>query len=224
VASYIYNIPQPTDKLSISQGQILGNFTVLGAIAGNGTASSSSINDNPGQSGFNWIYFANQTSIPPVGSLFTSGSVALYSAPDTFSTQNELYVNKLNKSGIVQVPLSASILGAVATPGSGSQGWTYLPSGVMIMWGTFASGSTSTGNFLVPVPAGFPYFSQIFNVQLSATTNSGMASDPNVAFYLQTYVTTSANLFQFYQVPRSGAMSLAYSNLSWVIIGTPAAY
>jgi len=133
--AYIYNIPQPTDQLSVSQGQILGNFTALGAIAGNGSASSSALNST---SGFNWLYLPPQGSTPPAGALFTAGNVGLYSANDSVTGKNELYINKTNNSGVVQIAATESILGTTnPIPGSfGGTGWTMLPSGLKLVWGT----------------------------------------------------------------------------------------
>ncbi len=119
-------IPQATDQLSISQGNILNNFTILGAIAGNANASSASINTN---AGFNWIYLPAQGATPPAAAQFPAGDVGLYSFTNATTGRNELYINHtIAGPTIVQTPMTAYGV-------SGNQGWTYLPSGVKMIWG-----------------------------------------------------------------------------------------
>src|SRR5262245_3975285 len=105
--------PQPNDQQSVSQGDILNNFTILGAIAGNANASSASINPT---SGFNWIYLPPNGATPPAGAAFTAGNIGLYSAANAISGQNELYINKRNQATVVQVPATASILSVNSAP------------------------------------------------------------------------------------------------------------
>ena len=149
---FLPNIPQATDQLSVSQGNILNNFTILGAIAGNANPASASINNN---AGFNWLYLpTNGASIPPAGSSFPAANVALYSATDSVTSKNELYINKTNNSGLVQIPATESILGTSnPVPGTfGGTGWTMLPSGIKLVWGTITGSNvgpttvTLTGN------------------------------------------------------------------------------
>jgi hypothetical protein len=126
--AYLPNIPQSTDQLSVSQGNILNNFSILGAIAGNANPSSTSINTS---SGFNWIYLPSQGAIPPAGAAFSAGNIGLYSAINTATTFNELYINKtITGPTVVQIPMTA-----YSTSNGAEQGWSYLPSGVKIAWG-----------------------------------------------------------------------------------------
>jgi hypothetical protein len=161
--SYNYNIPQPTDALSTSQGQILANFTLLGSIAGNANTSSASINTT---SGFNWLYLATQTNIPPTGSSFTSGNVALYSALNSGSSQNELYINKSNFAGVAQISATSSIL-SLATPTGLSSGFTDLPSGIRIIWGTFTIGSSPS-----TITYSYAFTNQTLAIVPYSTTNN----------------------------------------------------
>jgi hypothetical protein len=133
---YQYNIPASTDQLSVSQGDIQGNFNALGAIAGNTQPASASLNAT---SGFKWINLPNNGAIPPAGSAFPATNVALYSATDATSTQNELYINKTNNAGVVQIAATESILGSSnPVPGvfGNATGYTMLPSGIKLVWGT----------------------------------------------------------------------------------------
>lgn len=171
---FLPNIPQATDKISVSQGKILNNFTILGAIAGNANFSSASLNAN---SGFNFIHFATQGTSPPASASFQANVVGLYTFQNANTGQTELYVNKTNQATVVQVPATASILGALSSPGSPSNGWSYLPSGILMKWG-FTTGGLLTGNsntvVTFPVNAFTPVFTQIFTIVVTGyQTTSG---------------------------------------------------
>ena len=165
--AYIYNIPQATDQLSVSQGQILGNFTALGAIAGNASNSSASINST---AGFNWLYLPPQGAIPPAGSAFAAGNVALYSANNASTTFNELYVNKTTSAGVVQIPITAYANGAIA--GNTAVSWTYLPSGMLMIQGQ----NTTVGGTVTIV--------------FGATANGGLNSFPGFGSFVSSITAT----------------------------------
>lgn len=130
---YQNNIPLANDQLSKSQGDINGNFQILGAIGGiPGINNSSGINTAPG-AGFNYLYLSVGNN-PPAGSVFANNN-ALYSS--AVAGVNELFVNKNNLAGAVQIPFTKSILSNTA-PVPGLKGWTYLPSGIIMKWGVIA--------------------------------------------------------------------------------------
>lgn len=167
---FLPNIPLATDQISTSQANLLTNFTILGAIAGNVNASSDSININ---SGFNWIYLpTNAAAIPPAGAAFPAGELGIYSATSPFSAKNELYVNKTNQATVVQVPMTESILSAASAPAIGSTGYTYLPSGLILKWGTVAVVAQMPLTNLVNVNAAGPALTSIIQVQLTGLSPS----------------------------------------------------
>jgi len=138
---YLYNIPLATDKLSISQGNIQANFNALGAIAGNTNASSSALSAT---SGLKWVYLPSNASLPPSGSAFPAGEVAIYGAPETYTgpvTRNELWINKTIAAGVAQISMTGSSVSRTA-PAAGQTGWTNLPSGIKLVWGN----SSGTAN------------------------------------------------------------------------------
>ena len=202
-------IPQATDALSISQGNILNNFTILGAIAGNSNASSASLNNN---SGFNWIFLPTQGSAPgntpPPAAAFPAGSIGLYSALNPVTGQNDLYVNKTNQTTVVQVPTTSSILSVNATPPLAFAGWTYLPSGLLLKWGSGLGNGYSTFTFVATNP-GSPAFAQVlamFVCPFYSNTADGDGFcrlgdytnlDFNVFCSARTTVTTKSVTFQF---------------------------
>lgn len=170
-------IPQGTDQLSVSQGDILNNFTILGAIAGNANASSGSLNVT---SGFNWVYMpTNGVAIPPAGAAFPAGELGIYSATNGTTTKNELYINKTNQATVVQVPMTASIMSQNSAPAALSNGWTYLPSGILLKWG---ANQVVTGSQTINFPAGSPPFTQCITVMLTVAQGGG--ADVNRAIRL----------------------------------------
>ena len=196
-------IPQSTDKLSISQGNILNNFTILGAIAGNANVSSNSLNTT---SGFNWVYLSNQGSTPPAGSSFPAAAVSLYSYTNATSTRNELYINKTNNPGVVQIPATASTLGT-ATPLLGTDGYTYLPSGLLLKWGPGTANGSAVTNFSGPA------FTVCLSVNL--TVLQAGASDTNLSVRLVSITNTG---FTAWGSPRTTTGSAAV-NFYYLAIG-----
>lgn len=177
---FLFNIPQATDQLSISQGNILNNFTILGAIAGNLNASSASVSAT---SGFNWLYLPNNGATPPAGSSFPVGDIALYSSLNGTTNRNELYINKRNVAlATVQIPATAYFANATS-------GWTYLPSGCLQVWGfaTIVAGGTITVNY--NSVAGFPGFTVGATPQISRLRNAAPPADAFV--YITVYNTAS---------------------------------
>ena len=208
--AFLPNIPLSTDQQSISQANILNNFMLLGAIAGNSNASSASLN---GTSGFNWIYLppTSPNGGPPTGSSFTTGNIGVYSSLYSTTSQNELYISKQNQATTVQIPLSASILSSNSAPGAGN-GWSYLPSGMIIASGS----STGTSSGLVtftPILTSGPTFTQILNV-IVCPYNNTTTGDLNFAVRLVDV--NSPTTFRVYYSsrtstgPSSGATGLQF--------------
>jgi hypothetical protein len=217
---FLPNIPQPTDQLSVSQGNILNNFTILGAIAGNTNPSSASINAN---SGFNWIYLPTQAgSIPPSGASFAAGNVGIYSATDPVTGQNELYVNKTNQTTVMQIPITGSILSVTSAPGNNSNGWAYLGGGILWMWGRGNTGNVAAGSYVIPLPGGFPAFSQVFNIQLTPIANG--SSDPKSSFNAQAALTGGQNITVYQSSRTTSGNPTNFTQFFYSIIGIPTSY
>lgn len=199
--AFLPNIPQSTDQLSVSQGDILNNFTILGAIAGNTNPASSSLNAT---SGFNWVYLPPQGSIPPAGAAFPAANVGLYSAQNPTTSKNELYINKTNQATVVQIPATASVLSITSAPGTGTGGWTYLPSGLLIKFG---SGTTAAGNSSFTFAAtnpGAPAFTQVLT--LIVTTLIPSTSDGNLFARAGVFTATGFNVYGSQRTTTTAAM------------------
>jgi len=162
---YNGNIPQPTDLPSNSQPQILANFGSIKTLIDQDHVDFSGI--NPGQ--HNQVSLVNQAGLPVFNPL---GMIGLYSATDGVTSKSELYINKTNASGIVQVPATESILGTTAAPSPntyGNIGWTMLPSGIKLAWGTFTGAGFAQTQTLTANQA---FATQILSIQFTIAGNS----------------------------------------------------
>ena len=208
--AFLPNIPLATDQQSTSQANILNNFMLLGAIAGNSNAASSSINSSITNSGFNWIYLPPNSSTPPMGSSFPSGNIALYSALNSVTGQNELYINKQNQSTTVQIPATASTLSVTSAPASGTGCWTYLPSGLLLVTGN----GTGTGLITTTFSGSIPAFTQILSVVVCPF--NGSTSDVN--FAVRYVDTPTPSTFRVYISSRTST-GAASGGFQYFVIG-----
>lgn len=157
--AYQANIPQPTDQLSKSQGDILGNFQALQTLIDVNHVDFSSAD----QGKHKWVTFPIQALAPA----FAATEIGLYNkvpaAPFPLTTVGELFIQKSTGANI---PMTASVQSSV-------DGWTYLPSGIILQWNQGTS-VPLVGNNVVSLPngAGQPRFNTIFTVMLSLTVGS----------------------------------------------------
>lgn len=199
--AYNANIPQATDLLSQSQNDLLANFTAIATLV---AVNHVQFNDAD-QGKHKYAEFPVQNAAPPI--VFAAGEVALYSFLNPITSQNELYVNKTNQATVVQVPFTASLLSTNSNPGLNIAGWTYLPSGILLKWGSgTANGST---NFVFPVAATIPVFTNVMSMQLCTAYSNALDGDgfvrlssfTNLGFNAfgsaRTTVTTKAVNFQY---------------------------
>lgn len=102
------------------------------------------------------------------GAATLANEALLYSGQGTTSAVTELFFKRENLAiGVAGTPFTESIL-STSAPMADTDGWTYLPSGILIKWGlrnATAGGSTydlNTGGTLGP------NFNQIIHVQIAA--------------------------------------------------------
>lgn len=155
--AYQNSIPQPTDLLKNSQADILGNFAALTSF-GNGYAD-----------------LALQTIQPPTLPIANVNDNVLYSYTNPVTTTNELYVQKMIWNGVASVPTQVAMTASSLSNTSGLNGWSYLPSGLLIKWGLVPM-TTATLSVTVGVTSGGPNFNQVFTIYVtphdtSANTN-----------------------------------------------------
>jgi len=155
--AYNQNIPQPTDLLAISQADLLNNFIALQTLI--------DVNHVDFASGDEGKHKFVTMPVQGAAPAFAGGEVGLYNklpaAPFPLTGQNELFINKSNGTNI---PFTAS---AQASPG-----WTYLPSGILIKWG---SGTATPGSntFTFPANVNTPAFASIFSMFLTPVGTVG---------------------------------------------------
>lgn len=189
--AYNANIPQPGDQISQSQADILANFQATGAFvaidhAGFNTADAGKHNK---------ITFPEQAGAPAA---MAATEIGLYNIVNPVTTFNELYIRQNQGGTVYDTPLTACL---AATPG-----WTYLPSGLILKWGTSTLSLAGTVVAFNPV---FPH--ACLTVSLTARSDGG-----------QNNFLSALNLlpgsFTGYSTTRSGGASNApvyYLAIGW---------
>lgn len=185
--AFLYNIPQSTDQLSISQGNLLNNMGILGAIAGNATANSASLNPTVG---FNFTNFALQSNAPATG----ANQMALYTYTNPNTTKQELYIQR--QSTAAGVPATPASIPMTAAAVSGNRGWTYLPSGALMIWGQSAIVGGGTAILFNNAGSGginsFPGFTLNSSLNITIGVNSS-PSLPLSGIYLSAFTPTGSS-------------------------------
>lgn len=152
--TYIPNIPQPGDDPSISQDQILNNFQDLNTFLSQNHVSLNDAN----QGKHTILQMPIQGSAPSTA----SNEIALYSRTSGNTGNNELVFRRSSDGTLIE---ATAFLG-------NTNGWTRLPSGILLKWGT-GSGS---GVVNVSISSN-PGFSAVYSAQITvddafATPNS----------------------------------------------------
>jgi hypothetical protein len=191
--AYNAAIPQSTDVLSQSQIDLLGNFQAINTFV--------NVNHVPFNSPDQGKHSLVEFPVQGVAPVILGGEIGLYNFLSPVTGVNELYI--ISQSGITS-SVTASILSTTPAPANDSFGWSYLPSGILIMWGN----SNANGNTAIvfPVAADIPVFNQVFSIQITTFVNSALDSN--------TFVRLSAftNLgFNIYGSQRTAAVPAACS-------------
>lgn len=162
--AYNANIPQATDQLSVSQGQILDNFMALENIANNIAP---------------FLLFPVQSGDPAT----SATQMALYTK--SVSGTPQLFLRR-NSNGTV-INLSKSNNSQVA-------GYFYLPCGLLVKWATglSATGSQLVAFPTTDGSNAIPAFSSVLNVQLTIDATA-LPTNPSI-IYWNPNLTTATNL------------------------------
>ncbi len=165
--------PQPGDLLSTSQPQLLTNFGSINTLITQDHETFTATPGIPGQ--HSKVSLVVQSALPVFNPL---GMIGMYSKLDAVTAKNELYINKTIGGGtpvIVQVAATESVLSNNASgspaliPGTkGATGWTMLPSGIKLVWGT----ADTVGGTKTVILAGTQAFSTtLLSVQATIITS-----------------------------------------------------
>lgn len=155
--SYQQNIPAATDIKSQSQSDIQGNFQAIKTLIDINHVTFGSAD----QGKHNKVSFP-LTSTSPVAPVFAATEEGLYNLVNATTSKNELYVHRQTVDAPTDIPFTASILSNTAVASS-DNGWTYLPSGMLLKWG-FKSANTSPVTVTPTVTSGGPNFTRVFAV------------------------------------------------------------
>lgn len=179
--AYSNTIPAASDRIKDSQSALLANFQAIQTFVEVNHETFGSANEGEHK----YVTFPVQGSAPTFG----SGKDGLYNLLNADTSKNELYIHKQTFAGTSDIPLTASVL-SVATPASGASGWTNLPSGIKMVWGSFSG--VSGAQTVTISQTGFAGFTQILSVQLTP-----FAASP-ATFTVQLISIVSATQFNLY--------------------------
>lgn len=166
--TYLRNIPLTTDRISLSQDDILTNFREIKTLIDENHYDFSEPDNLRGKHIF--CSMPVQTNTP---SILNGREVGLYCSTGKFSNQPELTVIKQNNTKVYTFTEKTFFTE------NASFSWTRLPSGLLIMWGYIPVESTASefGRIIIertinfngvpPISYGFPAFTSIFNVKLT---------------------------------------------------------
>jgi len=149
------NVPVPGQSLGASRDLVNQNFSVIDTAF---TVNHVAYNDGSGLQGkHKVVQFPVQAAIPSLA----VGDITLYNklpaAPYPTTGVNELFVVKADGT---TTPITARA--------ASTNGWSYLPSGILLKWGTTTRINASEPfAYLYPTGASIPVFSTVFSVQLT---------------------------------------------------------
>lgn len=190
--SYTSNVPTSGQLISQSQPIINANFVALASF-GNGYAELS-----------------NQSMAPS----FSAGNDGLYVLNNATTTKNEMYIHIQNQAGTVDIPFTASAMSNVATA-SCVNGWSYLPSGLLVKWGSFQATAATVLTVNVGSISGGPVYNQVFQTYLTPFWNGGVVtSTPSQPILVAQGTTTAGNFTCFFT-----NYNATYSYLTYMVIG-----
>ena len=158
MTTYNPAIPQPSNLISNSQAQILGNFAQLNAQFG--------VDHNPFYTGSTngnghhvQVTFDNAPSAPS-----PTGTVSVV-YPQLVGSNQELFFSnassEYSSTGKTQLT-GPSLLNA--------NGYAFLPGGILMKWGRF-NGAPGNNTFTFPTGASIPVFSAIYQVFLQPASS-----------------------------------------------------
>lgn len=201
-----YTDPEPAsgaELISVSQPLITGNFTYLHESYGKDHNFTSTSNTSPlNQDGYHTVvHFVNQlvNPVPTVG------------AGKTFtvtvgSDQELVYVSGNNVATQLTGPLAPSAV---------TNGYTSLPGGIVLQWGTalaaLVPGSVGTTVFNTPFP------NAVFMVLANPICSGSFPANTEVANITMDTALLTVNQFRWAFLTLSGAG--VYTGFSWIAIG-----
>jgi hypothetical protein len=201
------NVPLAGQSLGVTRNPINTNFNTI-----NADFLVDHVEYVTGGAGkHNKVTFPVQAAAPG----FLGGEEGLYNLLYATTTKNELFVHKQINAGTTDIPFTASKMSNNTFPAS-ENGWSYLPSGLLVKWGSMAPAAVNVnGVFAVTVNAlsGGPLFQQVFQVMVTPFDDFGGVNvgsnfycsvsggiNNNTGDFLAKTVNRTANSFVVYYV------------------------
>lgn len=189
--AYNPSIPQPNDIPAQSQPQLLANFQAINTLVNVNHVAF----DDPDQGKHKWVSLPDQPSDPAT----TPTEVAIYGFTSAETSTTELAFRRTNNGSIT-----------LMTERNGTtNGWTMLPSGLLMKWGT----TNATGATNINANSFGKAFTTLYTVQLTNQTTTS-SSD--------TYVMGGVivgTTFNIYVGNRTSPGVDATANINWMVIG-----
>jgi len=212
---YLPNIPQPTDNISDSQGQILGNFQQLQTSFSVNHVPLTTASNNGKHTFIEMPTLGSDPTLPPgllsgEGTLFvnTKSSVReLYYTPDVSGNSY-----RLTATSTLHFPtFSTSTNYPSATSLTQFGGWTFLGGGMLLQYGFEKLPGSSSPTGTLPFPRSFsgaPFSVQLtLNATNSATANENtifVVGSPSSSSFVWGFTgSTSYNFFYWMAIGRS---------------------
>lgn len=197
--SYKAAIPQANDQISISQGDLLGNFTEINTYL---TVDHEAFNGAT-QGKHKAVHLINQ-SLAPTAPVTGAGECAIYSAPGVGAVPALFFKGQNSATTVDGIDFTSHVANAT--------GWTRLPSGILLQWGPWATtlptGSVTKQPTIV--------YTALYNVQV--TTSDVLAGTANNFANVTNFVIgVGVSTFNVETFTRSGAKSAASG--MWFSIG-----
>jgi len=169
--AYNSAIPQPTDQISVSQGQLLANFQAISTFVNVNHVDFAS----PDQGKHKFVTMPSQGAAPA----FLATEIGLFNQNAVPTVRNDLWMARGAGTPFPITGYANGIVGAVLANAAVS--WTYLPSGLKIISGqNTTSGGTleiTFNNTAAGGLTGFPGFSSfISSIQVVRIDNSGSST------------------------------------------------
>lgn len=175
--AYTTDIPKPGDLISQSQPLLRQNCNALQSF-GNGYA-----------------ILTNQVSAPSSGTI-GAGNDALYTLTYATTSENEMYIHKQSVDAPTDVPFSASKMSNTAMA-SCVNGWSYLPSGLLVKWGRVLAPSAVIFTVDVGTLSGGPVYNQIFQTYLTSSWSGSVSNSASMPVLAANSITTAGNFNAF---------------------------
>jgi hypothetical protein len=157
--AYTLNIPSAGQSLAATQNPIKTNFNAISSVFGIDHVTFNAT----GEGKHNKVTFPTLSGSAPAAT-----ELSLWSAVNATTSKNELYIRKnINPAGtLANIPFTASKMSNTAYSGC-LNGWSYLPSGLLIKWGACAATTTAAITVNVAALSAGPSFTQVFSVYIS---------------------------------------------------------